>query len=141
MLDLSQTYAKRALSGLVIAFAIGIAVVATCNTIWAIVMGSPLLSPWDDASVFQVLIASAPYLLLALFGISARRPWIVALCFTVAFWAFYAYVITLPYMGGGANIGLGILMIFSPLPIAAASFLSLVTLANGRSTDKIANGS
>ncbi len=141
MTDLSRTYPKRALSGLVIALVIGVVVVAICNTLWAVIGGFPLLSLWDDASIFQVLIASAPFLLLALLGISARRPWVVALILTVAFWAFYAYVITRPYEGGGANIGLGILMMFSPLPIAGASLLSLLTLADGRRADEVANGS
>lgn len=110
-----------------------------CNTAWAIARDLPVLSLWDDASVFQVLIASATFILLALLGVSARRPWIVALYLTVGFWTFYAYVITRPYQGGGANIGLGILMMLSPLPIAGASLLSLITLADGRSADEVAN--
>jgi hypothetical protein len=140
MAELSHTYLKRALGGLVIALAIGAAVVTTSNTIWAVMSGFHWLAAWDDASVSQILIASAPFLLLALFGISVHRPWIVGLCFTAAFWAFYTYVTTRPYDGGGANIGLGLLMIFSPVPIAGASLLSLVTLADGRRADEIATG-
>jgi hypothetical protein len=39
------------------------------------------------------------------------------------------------------DVGLDLAMIFSPVPIAGASLLSLVTLADGRSADEIANGS
>jgi hypothetical protein len=141
MADFSRTYPKRAIGGLAIALAIGFAVIATSNTVWAVIADFPLLSLWDDASIFQVLIASAPFIVLAISGISARRPWIVALWLTVAFWVFYTYVTTRPYDGGGANIGLGILMLFSPVPIAGASLLSLLTLADGRSADEIATGS
>jgi hypothetical protein len=87
------------------------------------------------------VIASTPFIVLAIFGIRTRLPWIVGICLTAAFWGFYVYEITRPYEGGGADIGLGILMLFSPLPIAGASLLSLVTLVDGRSGDEIANGS
>ncbi len=140
MTDLSKTYLKRVFTGLFAAAIIGVAVVGACNTICAITAGFPLLSLWDDASPMQILIASAPFILLALLGVRARRPWIVALSLTLAFWVHYAYVITRPSEGGGANIGLGILMLFSPLPIAGASLLSLLFLAHGGSTDDLANG-
>lgn len=45
------------------------------------------------------------------------------------------------YAGGGANIGLGIPMMFSPLPMAGASLLLLITVAEGRSPDEKASGS
>lgn len=137
----TRTYPARAFTGLVVALIIGVVVVAMCNAAWAIACDLPILSLWDYASIFQVLIASAAFILLALLGINARRPWIVALCLTVGFWAFYAYVITRPYEGGGANIGLGILMMFSPLPIAGASLLSLNTLADRGSANEMAGGS
>jgi len=136
-----QTYLKRVFIGFVAAAIIGVSVVGASNTVWAIMTGSPLRSLWDDASPVQVLIASAPFMLLALLGVQARRPWIVALSLTFAFWSYYTYVTTRPYDGGGANIGLGILMLFSPMPIAGASLLSLLSLADGRSADDLANGS
>ena len=127
MMSLPSTYLGRALSGFIIALVIGVAVVAIYKTLWAFIRGVPLLALWGNASIFQVTIASAPFLLLALVDIRARRPWKVALILTITFWSFYAYVISRPYEGGGANIGLGILMMFSPLPIAGASLLSLRT--------------
>ena len=127
MADMSRTYFKRALSGLVIALLIGVAVVGASNTVFAVNRGYPLLSIWSDGSTGQILTVAAPFIFFSLLGLSARRPWLVAFCLTVAFWAYYAYVITRPYEGGGADIGLGILMLFSPLPIALASLLSLVS--------------
>ena len=141
MANLFRTYPGRALTGLILALTIGVVVVATCNTVWSIARNLPVFSLWDDASVLQVLIASAAFVLLSLLGVSAPRPWIVALFLTVGFWSFYTYVITRPYAGGGANIGLGILMLFSPLPIAGASLLSLISRAEGRRPDEKANGS
>ncbi|MCW3845954.1 hypothetical protein OF829_01780 [Sphingomonas sp. LB-2] len=135
----AKPYPARAAIGLVAAVAIGFAVIAACNTVWAVVEGVPVTTLWEDDAVWaQIVIAAAPYLLLALLGVGARRPWIVALCLTAAFWGFYLFVITRPYEGGGANIGLGLLMIFSPLPITAASLIALATVANRRGPDAIA---
>ena len=139
MSTLSHSYPKRAAIGIVTALAIGTAVVVTCNTVWAIAGDFPIATLWDEASPVQVLLASFPYLVLAICGIAARRPWIAALCLTTAFWGYYLWDIT-HYEGGGANIGLGILMMFSPVPIIGASLLALATLADGRKADDIAAG-
>ncbi|MDQ3144343.1 MAG: hypothetical protein M3Q57_05625 [Pseudomonadota bacterium] len=133
--NVSRSFLRRASAGIAVALVIGVAVIATCNTIWAIARNYPMLSLWDEASISQIVKVSAPFVLLALFGIKSSRPWIVGLCLTGAFWGFYTYDITRPYEGGGANIGLGILMMFSPIAIIGASLLSLVTL-RGRSAGK-----
>lgn len=134
-------YAKSTSIGVAVALLIGSIAVAMSNTVWALAKDFPIFTLWDSASVSQIVIASTPFIVLAIFGIRTRRPWIVGICLTAAFWGFYVYEITRPYEGGGADIGLGILMLFSPLPIAGASLLSLVTLVDGRSGDEIANGS
>ncbi len=139
MANLSRTYPRRALTGLAFALIIGVTVVAVSNIASAVVRDFPLTTLWDDASISQIAIASAAFMLLALLGISAPRPWIVALFITVGLWAFYVYGITRPYEGGGANIGLGILMMFSPLPIAVTSLLSLVISAYRRKADGLPN--
>ena len=121
------------------ALTIVLAVVAICNTVWAISGGFPIVTLWDEASFIQVLLASFPYLVLAMFGIRLRRPWIVALFLTAAFWGYYLWDIT-HYEGGGANIGLALLMMFSPVPITGGSLLALATLTNRRSADEAAIG-
>lgn len=126
--------------GLIASLVIGLIVVATCNTIWAATRGVSVLQLWDDASPFQVLIAGSPYTVLSVFGISARRPWFVGLCLTIAFWGYYLWKITTFNGIGGADIGLGILMMFSPILVIGGSFLTLVTLADGRRADEMAAG-
>lgn len=135
----SHSYPKRAAIGIIGALAIGLAVVAACNTVWAIAGDYPITTLWDEASPAQVLLASFPYIILAIFGISARRPWLTGLSLTAAFWGYYLWEIT-HYEGGGANIGLGILMTLSPIPITGASLLALATVADGRRADDIAAG-
>jgi hypothetical protein len=130
MMNVSRTYVKRAFVGVIAATMLGVSIVATCNTIRAIDAGMPIRL-WNDASFVQLAIAGAPSMMLALLGVRARRPWIIAVGLTFAFWGYYAYRITRPDEGGGADIGLGILMLFSPLLIAVASLLSLL-LSRGR---------
>jgi hypothetical protein len=121
-------YPKRAAVGVLAALLLGLGVVGACNTVWAISRGRPLATLWGAESPVQVLLASAPYLALAAGGVVARRPWFVGLALTCAFWGFYLFEITRPYEGGGANIGLGILMLFSPSPIFVGSVIAALTL-------------
>ena len=83
--------------------------------------------PWDDTSLPLVLFASAPYFALAVAGVVARRPWIAGLITTLAFWGFYLFEITRPYEGGGANIGLALLMMVSPIVVVSASAIAALT--------------
>jgi hypothetical protein len=136
----SLSYPRRAVVGLIASLVIGFTAIATCNTIWATTRGVRVLQLWDDASPFQVLIAGSPYAVLAVFGISAWRPWLVGLCLTAAFWGFYLWKITTFNGIGGADIGLGILMMFSPVLVIGGSLFSLVTLADERGADDLANG-
>lgn len=136
----SLSYPIRAVVGLIASLLIGFTVVATCNAVWAATRGVSVLHLWDDASPFQVLIAGSPYAVLAVFGISARRPWIVGLCLTAAFWGYYLWKITTFNGIGGADIGLGILMMFSPILVIGGSLFALVTLADGRGADDMAAG-
>lgn len=135
------SYLQRAIAGIAIALVVGALVVTICNTAWAIARGVPLLSLWDDASIYQIIIATAAFVVLALVGVTSLRPWTVGLVQTGAFWGFYFYAITRPYEGGGVNIGLGILMMFSPIPIAGASLISLIALRGRPKVDALANDS
>jgi len=141
----TSTYLKRLSLGLILALGVGTGVVTVSNTIWALSRSLPILALWGGDTVFQILIASAALILLALLGAAqqlgkrARRTWIVGICLTVAFWAFYTYGITRPYEGGGADIGLYLLMMISPLLIVAASLLVSVTSADERSANEARN--
>lgn len=136
---LSHSYFGRAAIGIMASLGIGLAIILICNTVWAIAGGFPISTLWDDASLTQILIAASPFLILSVCGISARRPWIVGLCMTLAFWGYYLWDIT-HYEGGGANIGLGLLMLLSPVVITAACLLVHVTLAGGRRSGDVAAG-
>ena len=137
MSEASSEYPTRLVAGLAAAIAIGVAVIAICNTAWAVTHHFPLLTLWEETcvSAMQILMVSAPYILLALLGIDARRPWIVGLCLTAIFWGYYLYSLTRPYEGGGADIGLGILMMFSPFPITGAVLLTSFFMAKGAGAD------
>lgn len=121
-------YLKRAAVGVLAALLLGLGVVGACDTVWAFSRGRPLATLWGAESLSQVLLASAPYLALAAGGVVARRPWFVGLALTCSFWGFYLVEINRPYEGGGANIGLGILMLYSPIPIFVGSVIAALTL-------------
>ncbi|TFU01033.1 hypothetical protein EUV02_11995 [Polymorphobacter arshaanensis] len=130
-----QSYLKRAV-GVAASLAIGLTVVAINNTVWAVSQDFPLTELWGEATLFQVMTASSPFLVLSIFGISACRSWIVGLSLTVALWGYYLWDTT-HYKGGGANIGLGILLLFSPVPITIASLAALATYGNRRAADGV----
>jgi len=115
--------------GLVAAIAIGIAVVWIVNTAWT-AFSETGGSLWGGETDSQVLMVSAPFLVLALLGTGAPWPWLVGLFLTAAFWGFCLYVLTRPYEGGGANIGLGVLMLFSPFLITIAVLLARPILSS-----------
>lgn len=120
---MSNEFLKRVALGLTLSLAIGLAVVATCNTVWAMASGDPTARLWRESSAIQVALAGLPYLVLAICGIGARRAWIAALGVTFAFWGYYLWDIT-HYTGVGANIGIGILMMFSPFAAIASGLLA-----------------
>lgn len=121
----SLSYSRGVAAGLIASLAIGFGVVATCNTVWAATRGVSAWQAWDDASPVQVFIAGSPFAVLSVFGISARRAWIAGLCLTAAFWGYYLWKITTFNGIGGADIGLGILMMLSPILVVGGSFFAL----------------
>ena len=79
----------------------------------------------------QAFLVAIPFLVLATAGISTRRAWIAGLGLTLALWSYYlldALVLAIP--GRGANIGLGLVMLASPL------LISLVCVALARNDMK-----
>ena len=78
-----------------------------------------------DVSLVQLAIAAFPYGVLIATNAS-WRAWAGAVCITALAWGYFTYELAKPYAGGGADIGLGILMLFSPglvlLGAVASSF-------------------
>ena len=83
----------------------------------------------DEWRIFlaQILIAAAPFGLLALAGIRNRAAWLVGLALTAAFWGYYLFEglrYQLSNDSSGANIGLGLVMLLSPVMISAACLIA-----------------
>ncbi|TKD53191.1 hypothetical protein [Sphingomonas baiyangensis] len=123
-LDRAEHRVRFALGGIAIGVVAGLAIIAACNSIWALANGMGLGALWDDTSPAQAALAGAPYAMLGIVGIRTPRAWQVAAVLTAAFWGYYLYAILRPYDGVGANIGLGILMLASPVIIVAAALLT-----------------
>lgn len=104
------------------ALAIGLLVVAA-SVVIASLGGRPIqreqLGDEMPILAFQVFMVAIPFLVLATAGISTRRAWIAGLGLTLALWSYYlldALVLAVP--GRGASIGLGLIMLASPLLIS-----------------------
>jgi hypothetical protein len=71
---------------------------------------------------FQALLVSIPFIAVAVTGTKKVAPWIVALSLTFAFWGYYLFR-GVSYQwypdGTGADIGLGLIMLVSPIVITA----------------------
>lgn len=70
-----------------------------------------------DGVLFHFVIAALPMLALALIGSSRRWLWAVAISMTALFATFAVWQLRQDYLAdfaGGANIGLGIIMMASP---------------------------
>jgi hypothetical protein len=70
-----------------------------------------------DGALFHFVIAALPMLALALIGSSRRWLWAVAISMTALFATFAVWQLRKDYLAdfaGGANIGLGIIMMASP---------------------------
>ncbi|HYG29632.1 MAG TPA: hypothetical protein VD887_05385 [Allosphingosinicella sp.] len=75
-----------------------------------------------DVFVLDLLFTGLPFIVLALVRSSARRLWSIAFALTVAFGIYAVVQIRLDSLGsfaGGANIGLGLIMLASPFVILA----------------------
>jgi hypothetical protein len=72
---------------------------------------------------FQALLVSIPFIALAVTGTKKPAPWVTALCLTLAFWGYYLFR-GVSYQwhpdGTGADIGLGLIMLVSPIIITAS---------------------
>ena len=114
--------------GCALAVAIGIGVVFAVNVGPALITGRGLnLADEWWVFLFQMLIAGSPFGLLALAGIWNRAPWIVGIAMTTAFWGYLFFDGLRYHFSGdtsGANIGLGLFMIVSPVIISAACLIT-----------------
>lgn len=109
---------------LILSVTIGLAVVGIDSGVGALVMQQPL-NLREEAGILavQILLASIPFLLLAFAGIGNKLPWLVGVALTAFFWGLLLTdAISRDGNGSGANIGLALLLLFSPLIISVACF-------------------
>ena len=98
------------------AVVIGIAVVAIDSLTFSLLTGRPL-SFSSDVEPVNVVIVAIPYLILAALSIRQILPWLVGLAMTLSLWGYSLYGgVTYQWNpdGRGADIGMGIIMLFSP---------------------------
>ncbi|HEY9553468.1 hypothetical protein [Allosphingosinicella sp.] len=119
---------RWALSGL--ALLLGLSIVLVANAATDLILGKPLVADGalgsinaPDVAIIHFVAASLPMLVLGLFGPRSRTLWGAAILLTAAFWAYATFQIwqdSLTRFAGGANIGLGLIMIASPFIVLAA---------------------
>ncbi|HEX8654468.1 MAG TPA: hypothetical protein VF693_04505 [Allosphingosinicella sp.] len=117
-------------AGCLAALAIGPLTVASVSAILLLTGGSLDLSEEWAVLAYQAVMGSVPFLLLAGSGVTARAPWAVGLAVHILLWGL---CVLDPFLrdGGGANIGLGLIMLLSPAIIAGAA------LATAKATGSI----
>lgn len=105
-----------------LALGIGIGVVAFTNLALSGLTGRPLNFSFG-VDLFQLVIVAIPFLVLAMGGVRARLPWLTGLALTAMLWGYYLYDGVRYHWSGdasGANVGLGLLLLASPLVISIA---------------------
>jgi hypothetical protein len=105
------------------AIGIGIAVVALEDILFGLLTGRRIGFAMDVEPV-NAFIAAIPFLILAALGARTLLPWLAGLALTLAAWA-YVLIEGVSYQwhpdGSGADIGLGIAMIFLVPPLISAA--------------------
>lgn len=120
--NVSRSSASRILAVLV-AFAIGVLTITVVNVTSSTVKGTHLnLQDNFPNFLFQILLVSIPFLVIAFLGITATTPWMIGIVLTVGLWGYYLYD-SLSRLD--ANIGLAMLLMASPILISAACLLAL----------------
>lgn len=71
-----------------------------------------------SASPMHFVLTGAPFFMLAFNGDDRRPLWVIAAAIMLSFWAFFVWQTRLAYLNdyaGGANIGLGLVMMAAPI--------------------------
>jgi hypothetical protein len=107
---------------LLAALLIGVAVVATEDILFSL-LTSRALTFASDVEPANAAVVAMPYVALALAGARRWQPWALGLGLTLSLWGYFLFE-GVSYQwhpdGSGANIGLGLIMLASPLFISPA---------------------
>lgn len=104
------------------ALGIGVGVVVATKLAFAGLTGRPLTFSFG-VDLVQMVMVAIPFLMLAMGRVRARLPWLTGLALTAAFWGYYLYEgVRYQWSGdtSGANIGLGLILLASPVLISFA---------------------
>jgi len=99
---------------------IGVTTIAIVTGVTSLAEGLPL-NLRDELPIFllQAILVAIPFLLMALLGIVGRLPWLMGIGLTAALWAYVVYDgLASRGDGTGVNIGLGLLVLASPILIS-----------------------
>ncbi|MEA3003922.1 MAG: hypothetical protein QOH81_2710 [Sphingomonadales bacterium] len=104
-----------------VAVIIGVLVIAGENILFSLLTGKPT-SFSSDVEPVNALLVAIPFIILALIGTTKLLPWLVGLALTLLLWG-YALYSGVSYQrhpdGSGADIGLGLIIMASPVFISA----------------------
>jgi hypothetical protein len=104
------------------ALAIGPLTVGATAGIASVRTGQPLnLGEEWAIFLFQMAMVSLPFLFIAAVGARSKATWITGLAMTFFFWGWLVLDALTFEPGRGANIGLGFIMLVSPIVITVAS--------------------
>lgn len=114
-------FRESALPGLIAA--VGIAAVTVGGSVVLSIQAGSHIDLTDEWGVllFQIVMVAVPFVALTLAQVRSRWAWVTGVVVTLLFWSAYLGSAYLSH-GGGVNIGMGLLMLASPLIVAAAAF-------------------
>jgi hypothetical protein len=126
--DVSNSdYLISLVTGILLAYCIAVATVAAVNVTIPLMAGREIeFPPKEEWGILLLHIAmiAFPFGLLALAHVWKPLPWIIGILMTAAFWGLVVY--SAVTSTGDPNIGLGVLMLFSPLIILGGVFTPVI---------------
>jgi len=73
----------------------------------------------------EMLLVAVPFLLLAFLKVRGRTPWLVGMGLTFGLWGYFAYEVLVHHDENyGVDMGLGLVMLASPIIISAICLIA-----------------
>jgi hypothetical protein len=122
----------RLVSGGLVAILAGLGTVALANATSIVSRGSDFLSETWPVLTIHVALAALPFLVLAMMSDPGRAAWLTTGVLTAIVWTLPALDQMLREGEGGANIGLGIFMLVSPVLILGGALAAKAATRRSR---------
>jgi len=120
-MDIAKLFADK-MTAILFSLAIGVLITLAGNSIFVINNEHYRHSLEFNHLLCEIAIASSPFLVFAFLGITAREPWIYGIILTVVFQGWLVYD---RLTREDSNIGLGMLLIASPIIIVMVGLLTM----------------